>query len=90
MFKNSEKGRFWRLTALPTTATARVAHGCPWWLAGLFPLPLLAAVHSLSPSPLLPCTPPLFFSLFFSFLPWFFLSFSFLLFPSFLFSLFFS
>ena len=63
MFKNSEKGQFWRLTALPTTATATVAHGCPWWLAGLFlSLSLLPCTLSL----LLPCCRvlPLPFSLF--------------------------
>ena len=83
MFKSSEKGRFWRLTALPMTATATVVRGCPWWLAVTFSsFSLLPWPFSLS----LPCCralPPL-FSLFFSFFSLFFPWFSF----SFLFSLF--
>ena len=83
MFKNSEKGRFWRLTALPTTAAATAARGCPWWLAGLsssFPL-LLWPFSFFSPC----CRgSPLPFSLFsFSFSLWFFSWFSFLFFSFF-------
>ena len=36
MFKTATKRRFWRLTALPTTAAATAVHGGSWWLAGLF------------------------------------------------------
>ena len=84
MFKTAKKRRFWWLTALPTTAVATAARGCPWWLAALFlSLSLLPWPLSL----LLPCCRalPLPFSLFsflfsigfslvfpfFSFLPFF-------------------
>ena len=36
MFKTAKKRRFWRLTALPTTAAATAARGCPWWLVVTF------------------------------------------------------
>ena len=36
MFKTAKKRRFWRLTALPTTAVATAARGCPWWLVVTF------------------------------------------------------
>ena len=88
MFKNSEKGRF--LATYRVTDDGGCDSGSRWLVVacGAFPLLLLDAVHSLSPSPLLPKCPPPFFSLFlFFFLFGFFLGFpfSFLFFLSFLF-----
>ena len=93
MFKTAKKRRFWRLTALPTTAAATAVHGGSWWLAGLFlSFSLMPCTLSLL-LPWLPSTSPPFSLFSFSFSLWFSLGFPFLFFSffpfflSFLFSL---